>query len=330
MTTAPPQQDRGLVPAAWSGRSSHLPVIATLPEGHGRRTSQCILESTGYNRPLLFRFEDDLHQLLEVVGDDQESTEEESAFRENLADETAVNERLEAYSPYSILNISWVVWKFQRAGKRMVFHKTWRCQHHKDKKAGPCNAACMAWLDVKIKLVMVFYYIKTDKYLCRDVPLPAIIHIDARHSHSTQSADALQLLRGTRTRETFQHYFSKGITPEEARRLHESKLCMEDGPAKLTNGALNPSSQTVRDWHNVWREACFGSRDIDPPLKHEEKASFLQLKAPKTFVTDKSVAEKAALEHTWPSTRQLLCHFHVAQGEWRWLTTSKNNVDKEV
>ncbi|KAL3189141.1 hypothetical protein MRX96_003276 [Rhipicephalus microplus] len=46
-------------------------------------------------------------------------------------------------------------------------------------------------------------------------------------------------------------------------------------------------------------------------------------------MSDNSSAEKAALQQTWPSARQLLCHFHVAQAEWRWLTTSHNSVDKD-
>lgn len=157
----------------------------------------------------------------------------------------------------------------------MAFHKIWRCQHHtKNKKSGPRNAKCMAKVDVKIKLV-TFNTKHRDKYLQREVPLSAVIRIDDRHSHSTDSADALRLLRGTRsTRQTFLRYFSEGMTPSEARRLHESKLSMEDdGPAKLANAALNPPQRTVYHWHSVWREACFGGTHIDPVLKLEEKAS---------------------------------------------------------
>ncbi|KAL3185336.1 hypothetical protein MRX96_030153 [Rhipicephalus microplus] len=46
-------------------------------------------------------------------------------------------------------------------------------------------------------------------------------------------------------------------------------------------------------------------------------------------MSDNSRAEKAALQQTWPSERQLLRQFHVAQAEWRWLTTSHNSVDKD-
>lgn len=46
-------------------------------------------------------------------------------------------------------------------------------------------------------------------------------------------------------------------------------------------------------------------------------------------MTDNSAAEKAALTATWPEGRQLLCHFHVAQAEWRWLTAARNNIEKD-
>lgn len=47
---------------------------------------------------------------------------------------------------------------------------------------------------------------------------------------------------------------------------------------------------------------------------------------PQAFMTDNSASEKAALRTIWPEASQLLCHFHVAQAEWRWLTSTKNNV----
>ncbi|XP_077521465.1 uncharacterized protein LOC144132731 [Amblyomma americanum] len=46
-------------------------------------------------------------------------------------------------------------------------------------------------------------------------------------------------------------------------------------------------------------------------------------------MTDNSRPEKDALHETWPSARQLLCHFHVLQAEWRWLTSTKNQAAKE-
>ncbi|KAM7294546.1 hypothetical protein ISCGN_024052 [Ixodes scapularis] len=311
----------------------------------------------------------------------------------------------------------------------MVFHKVWRCQHHKRNKVSDRrNAACMARLDVKLKKLTKDTR-KNDAYLRRDVPLVAVIRIDSRHTHSTQSADALRLLRGTSTtKETFLRYFSDGMTVCEARRLHESKLCLEDGgPVLLANGALNPTTRTAQHWHSVWSTTCFGGGAIDPLSKLEEKAplyaaqgtgvtvsrsdsstcwavlvvtpimqraqaldvakdivfidstsscdttrctvtvvlvatmagavpvavlvhneqstegyltAFKLLRdthplcfggqsAPNVVMTDNSSAEKAAVQETWPTARQLLCHFHVAQAEWRWLTAARNRVDKD-
>ncbi|KAL3189140.1 hypothetical protein MRX96_003275 [Rhipicephalus microplus] len=168
----------------------------------------------------------------------------------------------------------------------MAFHKIWRCQHHtKNKKSGPRNAKCMAKVDVKIKLA-TFDTKRRDKYLQREVPLSAVIRIDDRH-RSTDSADALRLLCGTRsTRQTFLRYFNEGMTPSEARRLHESNLSMEDdGPAKLANAPLNPPQRTVYHWHSVWREVCFGGTCIDPVLKLEEKASLYAAQGTRISVT---------------------------------------------
>lgn len=52
----------------------------------------------------------------------------------------------------------------------------------------------------------------------------------------------------------------------------------------------------------------------------------LRLQEPHVFMTDDSAAERAALEMVWPQGKRLLCHFHVAQAEWRWLMSTKNKV----
>lgn len=46
-------------------------------------------------------------------------------------------------------------------------------------------------------------------------------------------------------------------------------------------------------------------------------------------MTDNSAAEKNAIRLVWPYSKQLLCHFHVAQAEWRWLMSSKNKIPVE-
>lgn len=43
-------------------------------------------------------------------------------------------------------------------------------------------------------------------------------------------------------------------------------------------------------------------------------------------MTDDSKAEKNALNRIWPIARQFLCHFHMAQAEWRWLHDTKNGI----
>lgn len=43
-------------------------------------------------------------------------------------------------------------------------------------------------------------------------------------------------------------------------------------------------------------------------------------------MTDDSTAEKNALKSLWPTVKQFLCHFHMAQAEWRWLHDSKNGI----
>ncbi|GFQ88865.1 SWIM-type domain-containing protein [Trichonephila clavata] len=46
---------------------------------------------------------------------------------------------------------------------------------------------------------------------------------------------------------------------------------------------------------------------------------------PDIFMSDDSSAEKGALAAVWPEAKQLLCHFHVAQAEWRWLFFSQDD-----
>ncbi|KAL1480483.1 hypothetical protein MTO96_050987 [Rhipicephalus appendiculatus] len=51
--------------------------------------------------------------------------------------------------------------------------------------------------------------------------------------------------------------------------------------------------------------------------------------APQVITSDNSSAEKATLHQTCTTARQLLCHFHVAQAELRWLTALRNRVDDD-
>ncbi|XP_050537113.1 uncharacterized protein LOC126903141 [Daktulosphaira vitifoliae] len=64
-------------------------------------------------------------------------------------------------------------------------------------------------------------------------------------------------------------------------------------------------------------------------LKLIHPKCFGSFNAPDIFMTDDSAAEKLALHEVWPTSKQLLCHFHVAQKEWRWLTDSKNQISQD-
>ncbi|KAL3225337.1 hypothetical protein MRX96_025872 [Rhipicephalus microplus] len=58
---------------------------------------------------------EEMRQPLDIVRDDQQSTEHESVFRANLTDENAVNEWMETYSVRT--NTSWIVWRVQSVGE---------------------------------------------------------------------------------------------------------------------------------------------------------------------------------------------------------------------
>ncbi|KAH6933181.1 hypothetical protein HPB50_012789 [Hyalomma asiaticum] len=64
-------------------------------------------------------------------------------------------------------------------------------------------------------------------------------------------------------------------------------------------------------------------------LKQKYPHCFGGLHTPQSFMTDNSAAEKAALQAVWPEATQLLCHFHVAQAEWRWLHASSNKISRD-
>lgn len=66
------------------------------------------------------------------------------------------------------------------------------------------------------------------------------------------------------------------------------------------------------------------------PVFHGHISPTFLCQAPQVFMTDDSSTEKAALQRIWPAARQLLCHFHVAEAQWRWLTASCNRVDKDL
>jgi MULE transposase domain len=57
--------------------------------------------------------------------------------------------------------------------------------------------------------------------------------------------------------------------------------------------------------------------------------NYIMLQYAEIIMTDDSAAEKSALRFVWPNSRQLLCHFHIAQAEWRWLISSASGVGRD-
>lgn len=69
----------------------------------------------------------------------------------------------------------------------------------------------------------------------------------------------------------FIEYFENGLSPSEARSLHESKLLLQDTSCMLlANSSINPTMRHVYYLHDEWRKINFGP--VHAPLsKLEEK-----------------------------------------------------------
>ncbi|KAH7936586.1 hypothetical protein HPB49_001562 [Dermacentor silvarum] len=91
-----------------------------------------------------------------------------------------------------------------------------------------------------------------------------------------------------------------------------------------TNAGAVPVAVLI---HNSQSAECY--RTAFTLLKENYPTCFGGLSYPQAFMTDNSAAEKAALQAVRPQGTQLLCFFHVAQAEWRWLTAARNNIGKE-
>nr|CAD7399780.1 unnamed protein product [Timema cristinae] len=102
------------------------------------------------------------------------------------------------------------------------------------------------------------------------VLLPAVITICSDHNHSTECADALCLLLTTdKAKQRYMGYFDNGLSPSEARQLHQSKIIVGDVEPYITlaNGSKNPPlanalvvlSSTAEDRRSEFRiseDAC--------------------------------------------------------------------------
>lgn len=195
-------------------------------------------------------------------------------LRSDIASEEHASEWVRRYSDAT--NTSWIVYKTHKEGRceRMVCHKVWRCHlndHNKVTKRR--NTGCMAFIDIKVKKVN-YNTKKNDAFLRRDPPLCAVMKLCLQHNHATESAAAPRLQRcSDATKALFQSYFSDGLTPAEAIRLHESTLAVEEDAAslvQLASGAINPTKRTVYHLYEKWQHDHYGSVG-DPFTKLNEK-----------------------------------------------------------
>ncbi|XP_049522287.1 uncharacterized protein LOC119449196 [Dermacentor silvarum] len=194
----------------------------------------------------------------EYAEDTAASTSDVRVLRMNISDPASAEEWMQQYK--AATNTSWIVKYNQTNCTKMVYHKVWYCQHSKrNKTAAGRNTDCQARVDIKIKKVNKGTK-RNDEFLRKAVPLPAVVKLNEKHNHSTESADALRLLRASpETRSAFSGYFEEGMTPAEAIQHHEQLLSIKpDGPFLLANGSINPNRKSVYSWHQEWRKAKYG------------------------------------------------------------------------
>jgi len=80
--------------------------------------------------------------------------------------------------------------------------------------------------------------------------------------------DSNQLLQ---TNNVFLEYFENGLSPSEAKHLHENKLLVQENSCTLlANANINPTMRHVYYLHDEWRKDNFGP--VHEPLpKLQEK-----------------------------------------------------------
>ncbi|XP_075524796.1 uncharacterized protein LOC142557087 [Dermacentor variabilis] len=199
------------------------------------------------------------------------SSDQVTVLRMDITGEETAGEWVKRYSAATLTQ--WCVYSVSKEEKcqKMVYHKTWRCHLHGRKKV---STGCTAMIDVKIKKVNRNTK-KNDKYLRWDPPLCAVVRLAQQHNHPVESADALRLLRcNDETRALFYGYFSEGLSPLEAMRLHEGLLAAEcpEYLVHLTSGASNPKARTVYYLYKKWQQEHHGAV-IEPFTKLREKVS---------------------------------------------------------
>ncbi|PSN34361.1 hypothetical protein C0J52_07832 [Blattella germanica] len=141
---------------------------------------------------------------------------------------------------------------------RSTFHKTWMCHlsNRNKSKDSQRSTDCKAKIDIKIKKLNRNTKRK-DKYLRRDPPLSAVMHVELKHNHHLQCDSVLKYLRiSEEVTEQFECYFRDGLTPIEACEVHEMKIKLNgNADINLADGSLNPSLRKVYHLYHKWRRA---------------------------------------------------------------------------
>lgn len=160
-----------------------------------------------------------------------------------------------------------------------MYHRYFTCQLSSKNKTGvksKRNKCCPATLDILVKKVNRNTKRNDPFFLTQDPPLNVVITLRKRHNHPNKdNHEALGYLRvSEETKETYKKYFSDGLAPGEAMRLHEAKLLlMDDGPVQIANASVNPNRRTVYYMHTLWQEENYGTPWSDEPLsKLKERA----------------------------------------------------------
>lgn len=81
-----------------------------------------------------------------------------------------------------------------------------------------------------------------------------------------------------KTDNTFIQYFENGLSPNEARHSHESKLLLQENSCSLlANAALNPTKRHIYYLHDEWRKKNFGSINAPLPMLQEKISTYAKI-----------------------------------------------------
>ncbi|XP_063235639.1 uncharacterized protein LOC134538335 [Bacillus rossius redtenbacheri] len=170
---------------------------------------------------------------------------------------------VEEYS--KITQTEWIVEKSVIKPQRSDFCKWWCCQHASKKKKlfgnSRCkNTNCKARINIIIKKMTTTVVLR-DFFLQGPEPLRGVVKLHAAHNHPVVTSgeserEGVRVMRASRhVRLMFEDYFSRGLAPSSAKRLHESKLSMEENASDLlADLSVNPLDRTVQYWYTSWRK----------------------------------------------------------------------------